>query len=184
VTLLDWVLLAGIGFSVLVAASQGFAYEAFSLAGAVVGFLLAAWEYERLVPWYLPHVRSGAVAALASFLTIFFLVVLAAGVIARLARWAAHSAGLAWFDRLLGAAFGLVRGLIIATVIVMGIAAFRPDSRAVADSALGRYFLVTGRAASWLAPPEVRQKFREGVIAIRTMRERNERPGAPERRSQ
>ena len=175
-TLLDWILLGSILFSILVAAAQGFAYEAFSLAGTVVGFLLAAWEYERLVPWYLPHVRSEAVAALASFLTIFFLVVLAAGLLARLVRWAAHGVGLAWFDRLLGAAFGLVRGLIVATVIVMGIAAFRPDSRVIADSALGRYFLVTGRAASWLAPAEVRQKFREGVVAIRTMRDRNQPP--------
>jgi membrane protein required for colicin V production len=182
VTPLDWVLLAAIFFSILVAAAQGFVYEAFSLAGAVVGFLLAAWEYERLVPWYLPQVRSEAIAALASFLTIFFLVVLIAGLVARLARWAAHGAGLAWFDRLLGAAFGLVRGLIIATVVVMGIAAFRPDSHVVADSAIGRYFLITGRAASWLAPAEVRQKFREGVVAIRTMRERGEH--APERRKE
>jgi len=180
VTPLDWALLAAILFSVLVAAAQGFVYEAFGLAGAILGFLLAAWEYERLAPWYLPHVKSEAVAALASFLTIFFLVVLAAGLIAKLARWATHGAGLAWFDRLLGAAFGLVRGLIIATVIVMGIAAFRPESRAVADSAIGRYFLVLGRAASWLAPAEVRQKFREGVVAIRTMRERRE----PERRKE
>jgi membrane protein required for colicin V production len=180
VTPLDWILLGIIVVSALVAAAQGFTYEAFSLAGAVVGFVLAAWEYERLVPWYLPHVKSESVAALASFLTIFFLVVLAAGVVARLARWAAHGAGLAWFDRLLGAAFGLVRGLIVATVVVMGIAAFRPDSRVIADSAIGRYFLVTGRAASWLAPAEVRQKFREGVVAIRTMREARQ----PERRKE
>ncbi len=41
----DWIILAFLAFSVVGAAIEGFFHEAFHLAGLVVGYLLAAWQY-------------------------------------------------------------------------------------------------------------------------------------------
>jgi membrane protein required for colicin V production len=41
----DWVVVLIILLSTIQAAAEGFFVEFFSLAGAVVGYLLAAWEY-------------------------------------------------------------------------------------------------------------------------------------------
>jgi len=164
---LDWVILAILLLSVLLAVAQGFFFEVISLAGTVLGYLAAAWAYGRLAPWFLPYVKSPAIADLAGFLTIFLAVVLLAGATARIVRWAVREVGLRWVDRFLGGAFGLVRGLIVVTVGVLALTAFAPESRELSESSLAKYLLVSGRGASWLAPSAVREKFREGVARLR-----------------
>ena len=71
VSILDWVILLIIVLSVLQASAQGFFYEFFSLAGVIVGYLLAAWEYPRVAAWFAPHVNSQWAADIAGFFTIF-----------------------------------------------------------------------------------------------------------------
>ncbi|HEV3040282.1 MAG TPA: CvpA family protein [Candidatus Angelobacter sp.] len=164
---LDWVVLAIVLLSVLLAVAQGFFFEVISLVGTVVGYVLAAWGYGRLAPWFLPYVKSPAIADLAAFLSIFVAVVLLAGATARIVRWAIREVGLRWVDRFLGGVFGLVRGLIVVTVGVLALTAFAPESRELSESSLAKYLLVPGRGVSWLAPSVMRQKFREGVARLR-----------------
>jgi membrane protein required for colicin V production len=164
---LDWAIVAVLVLSGLMAAAQGFLHEVISLAGVVVGYLLAAWEYWRVALWFAPYVKSDAVAECAAYLAIFFAVVIAAGIIGRIARWLAREAGLGWADRLLGAAFGLVRGGAVIAVLVLALAAFVPGSQMLGRSALGGYFLVAARGMSWLAPATLRQKLRQGAAAMR-----------------
>jgi membrane protein required for colicin V production len=164
---LDWVIVVILVLSVLLAVAQGFLFAMFSLAGTVVGFLVAAWGYGRLAPWFLPYVKAPAIADLAGFLTIFIAVVLLAGVIGRIARWAVKEAGLRWADRILGGAFGLVRGIVIISAGLMAVTAFAPELPQLESSRLASYFLVAGRGASWLAPAQVRQKFREGIVKLK-----------------
>jgi membrane protein required for colicin V production len=164
---LDWLILLVLMLSALLAAAQGFFFEIISLAGAVFGYLLAAWSYRGITPWFLPYVKSQAFANLAAFLSIFFSVVLLAGAIARIFRWIVHEAGFRWVDRSLGAAFGFLRGAVIVTAGLLAITAFVPESQQLAGSQLSGFFLVAGGGASWLAPSEIRQKFHEGINVLR-----------------
>src|SRR3981081_3891151 len=98
---LDWIILVIMLFSALLAAAQGFFFEVICLAGAVVGFLLAAWGYGKLSPWFLRYANFPAFAALAGLFTIFVSVILLAGALARIARWMVHEGGLRSVDRAL-----------------------------------------------------------------------------------
>jgi membrane protein required for colicin V production len=167
----DWLILAVILFSALVAASQGFIYEVFSLAGVVAGYLLAAWGYGQVAPWFAPYVKTPWVADLCGFLTIFFVVVLVAGSIGRIARFSMKEAGLRWFDRVLGGMFGLVRGVLLVMISVLALASFSPGSTFLARSRMAPYFLVLARAAVWVAPSQLRQQFHAGIDAIAKIRE-------------
>ena len=170
----DWLILAVILISALVAASQGFMYEVFSLAGVVAGYLLAAWGYRQVAPWFAPYVKTPWVADLCGFLTVFFVVVLLAGTIGRIARFGMKEAGLRWFDRVLGGIFGLLRGVLLVMISVLALASFSPGSTLLARSRTAPYLLVLARAAVWVAPSQVRQQFRAGLAAIANIRE-----GAP-----
>jgi membrane protein required for colicin V production len=165
---LDWLIVLIMFLSVLLAAAQGFFFEVVSLAGAIVGYLLAAWNYGRIAPWFLQYVKQQAIADLAGFLTIFISVVLLAGAIARIVRWTVREVGLRWVDRALGAAFGLVRGFVVVTAGLLALTAFAPDSQELARSQLAAYFSVAGSGASWLAPSDIRRKFRDGIDRLRT----------------
>ncbi len=170
----DAFIIAVVLLSAIAAAAQGFLYEVISLAGVIAGYLLAAWGYHAVAPWYEPYVKSPWVANLAGFFTIFAAVVLLAGLGARIARWSMKEVGLRWFDRLLGGVFGLVRGVLLVMVVVLALASFGPGSTLLARSRTAPYLLVLARAAVWVAPSQVRQQFRAGMDALRNLRE-----GAP-----
>ena len=153
--------------SAVLAAAQGLFVEIFSLAGVVIGLLIASWEYWRVAPWFLQFVKSQTTANLAGFLAIFFGAVLLAGIIGRITRWAVREIGLGIVDRVLGAVFGVIRGMALVSISLMAVAAFVPDASAVAKSSLAPYFLLAARTATWVAPQDIRVKVREGVVELR-----------------
>jgi membrane protein required for colicin V production len=162
----DVAIVAVVLLSAAAAAAQGFLYELFSLAGVIAGYLLAVWGYRAVAPWYAPYVSTPWVANIAGFLTIFVIIVLLAGIIGRIARWTMKEVGLRWFDRVLGGAFGLVRGVLVAMVFALALASFAPGSPTLANSRVAPYLLVMARAAVWLAPSQVRMQFRAGMDAL------------------
>jgi membrane protein required for colicin V production len=128
---------------------------------------LAAWQYQRLADWFAPHLKSPWLGEIAGFLIIFFAVLLVAGIAGRIARWAMKKAGLSSLDRLLGAVLGLLRGVLVVAIVLTAVAAFAPAAKWLDGSELAPYFLVGGRAAIWLAPPELRHRFYQGLDYMR-----------------
>jgi len=171
VTAADWVIVAVIAVSVIQAASAGFFHEVFGVAGLLFGYLLAAWNYQRLAGRFAPHLKSMWLGELGAFVIIFLAVMLLAGIAGRIARWIVKEAGLNFVDRLLGGALGLLRGSLIVAVILMGMAAFTPTSTWLEGSGLAPYFLVVGRAAIWVAPSELRARFYQGLDLLHQERQ-------------
>jgi membrane protein required for colicin V production len=165
----DWIILGFLVLSVIGAAIEGFFHEAFKLAGLILGYLLAAWQYHVVADWFAPHLKSPWLGEIAGFLIIFFAVLIVAGIAGKIARWAMRKAGLSTIDRVLGAVLGLVRGVLVVAVVLMAMAAFAPAARWLEGSEFAPYFLVAGRAAIWLAPPELRQRFYQGLDYMRQM---------------
>jgi membrane protein required for colicin V production len=122
----DWIILGFLVFSVTAAAIEGFFHEAFKLAGLVVGYLLAAWQYHRLADWFAPHLKSPWLGEIAGFLIIFFAVLIVAGLAGRIARWVMKKAGLSAIDRFLGAVLGLLRGVLVVAVVLTAWPLLRP----------------------------------------------------------
>jgi membrane protein required for colicin V production len=180
-TIVDWGIVLVLVLSVLEAAAQGFLYELFALAGAVVGYVVAAWEYPRLAGWYMQYMNSQWAADIAGFLTIFVVIALLGGAIGRIARWAVSGVGLRWFDRVLGGAFGFIRGVAVCTVFIMALASFSPTSGYLQQSRVAPFLLVTGRALIWVAPADLRQKFRDGWNLLRTVPEHIQHGAGSER---
>jgi len=166
-TATDWIIVAVILVSVAGAASAGFFQEAFGIGGLVFGYLLAAWEYHALAQHFTPYVSSPWFAEIIAFLIVFLSVMISAGIIGRIARWAMKEAGLSFVDRLLGGALGLLRGCLLVAVVLMSMAAFNPGSKWLQGSEMAPYFLVVGRAVVWVAPSELRARFYQGLDLLR-----------------
>ncbi len=163
----DWVIVVILLLTTLQAARRGIFVETFSLAGLVLGVGVASWNYTRLLPLLEGFLRSSALAAAASFLLIALLVMIAAGAAGRLIRWSVRSIGLGWADRLLGAAFGLVKGGVLVTLGVMVLVAFWPGSSVLSGSTLGPYFVAAARDGSLGGPAGLRDKVRVGARMLR-----------------
>ncbi len=159
----DWVILVILLLSAFHAARRGIFVETFSLAGIVVGVGAASWNYTRLQPFFAEGVRSQALAASAAFLAIALAVMVVAGLVGRVIRWSMRSIGLGWADRLLGAAFGLVKGGVLVTLGVMLLVAFWPGSTVLAGSRLGPYFVAAARESALGTPAALENKIRFGA---------------------
>lgn len=159
----DWLIIAVIALNVILAAMHGFFAEALSMAGLVVGYIVAAWQYQRLAEWLQKFLNSELLAAILGFLIIFFAILIVFGIAGRIARKLMKEVGLSGFDRFLGALLGVLKGALAVAVVLMGMTAFTPTSSMLEKSELAPYFLVAGRAAIWLAPSALRARFYEGL---------------------
>lgn len=162
-TLADWAICGVLVINVVAAAVQGFFSEALTIGGLVVGYIVAAWKYRSLAEWLESFFKNPWLAEILGFLIIFFAILLLFGIAARIARWVMKKSGLTGLDRFLGGILGLLKGGLMVAVILMGITAFEPTSKFLANSQLAPYFLVVGRAAMWLAPAELRARFIQGL---------------------
>jgi membrane protein required for colicin V production len=178
----DWVICAIVLLNVVAAAIQGFFSEALTMAGLVVGYVVAAWRYRSVAEWLESFLKNPWLAETLGFFLIFFAIVILFGIAARIARWIMKESGLRPFDRFLGALLGLLKGGLMVAVILMGMTAFEPTSRFLSNSQLAPYFLAVGRAAIWLAPAELRARFDQGLDLLhRAPQNFNSAPAAPSR---
>lgn len=160
---LDWLILALLAGSALAGLGSGFFVSFCSLAGLAAGLLLAASNYPAGASM-LEHVLGNRQAAqAAAFLLIALAVMLACGLAGRLLRSLFRLIGLGWADRLMGAAFGLLRGAAIVTLIIVTAAAFLPRRKWFDESRLAGYFLSTAHATANITPGELSAKIRSGL---------------------
>src|SRR6202142_3586287 len=106
----DWIIGLVLLLNVVTAAMQGFFSEALTMAGLVVGYIVAAWKYRSLAGGFESFLKKDWLAEILAFLLIFFAILLLFGLAARIARWVMKTAGLSGFDRFLGGVLGLLKG--------------------------------------------------------------------------
>lgn len=121
-TALDWICAALLAASLVLGAWRGLLYEVMVLAGWVLAFLLAGSLGGAVAQWLPMGESPQALRHAAGFVLVFIGVAFAGGWLAALARRAARALGVRPVDRVLGAAFGALRGvaLLLALAFVAG----------------------------------------------------------------
>lgn len=112
-SVLDWILGSVLFFSMLLGAWRGLVYEVLSVMGWAASFYVAQWFAPQVAAWLPLQSVSEAVRYAAAFVLVFVGAVFAAGLVAFLLKKLVEAIGLRPVDRTLGAAFGLLRGLIL-----------------------------------------------------------------------
>jgi membrane protein required for colicin V production len=159
---LDWFLAALLAYSVIRAMMRGVVREAFALAGLIAGFFLACWNYRDAATHLRGIVNEQPLADLLAFVAILVTVTLVATLIGKLLSRTASAVGLGFFDRLGGAAFGLVRGAVLGLAVLLAVTAFLPTAPWVQTSSLAPYFLRANHAVSFVMPSDLRLRLANG----------------------
>ena len=162
-TSFDWFLVVVAVVSMALAFQRGFVRVLFSLLGLVMGTLVASWNYLALADRLHRWIASPAPAQAISFLAILFTVMIVFSIAAGFARRAVKLVGLGFVDRLMGAAVGLVRGLLLCVAAMMALTAFLPQSGWIRDSVLAPYFLAGAHAVSFVVPLRLQEQIALGT---------------------
>ena len=126
----DWAFLGVLVVSLIIGAWRGLVYEILSVLGWALSFYIAQW-FAPAVAAVLPlQSASDPVRYAAAFVLIFIVSVFLAGLLAVLFKKLVEAIGLRPVDRTLGAAFGLVRGviLLLAVTVVVNMTAFKASA--------------------------------------------------------
>lgn len=110
---LDWVIAGALAFSLLLGAWRGLVYEVLSVAGWLAAFVFAQWLAPDVAAWLPMGQATEVMRYAAGFVLVFIGAVFAAGLLAFVAKKLIEAVGLRPVDRVLGAAFGLIRGALI-----------------------------------------------------------------------
>ena len=101
----------------------------------------------------------------------FWAFLMAGAVLAKLISKVFKWTGLSWLDRLLGAAFGFVRGALITVAMIAVLLAFTPKPMPnwMVQSQVLPYAMEASSAISALAPNGIKQAFRESMLEMRRL---------------
>ena len=168
---LDIVLLIVLAVSVAEGVARGFARIGIGFGASIVGVLAGIWFYGMVAYFLLPYVSSPGIANFIGFLVVFLVCLTAGALLGKLLGALFKWAGLTWLDRLLGAAFGFLRGAVAGIAVVLAIVAFAPKRppKAVVNSQYAPYFIEAANVCATLAPRELRDGFHDSYDKVKEL---------------
>jgi membrane protein required for colicin V production len=140
---------------------RGLVEEIASIFGVFTGIYAAVFYYPQGAAFLGRWIADPAYRNIISFLVIFGAVFIAVGVLGILIKYLLNIASLGWLDRLCGVAFGGIKGILIAAVLLLALTTFLPRGTAlVKQSNLAPHVNVIAKRLAKIVPRDMRQKFR------------------------
>jgi membrane protein required for colicin V production len=160
-TIFDLFVLTIVGASVASGALRGMVRALIASLGLAVGFVAASHTYEPAGELLRKFgvVESVETAHACGFLLVVGLVLLLGFVLGESARAGLRRAKLEWFDRVLGAGFGLVRGVAVCSVVYLALTAFPVRLESVTRARTAPALAEGARLLTLCTSNEVRARF-------------------------
>jgi membrane protein required for colicin V production len=137
---LDIIIIVLLAISTLMGLRVGIIKAVLSLAGVIIGVILAGRFYPALAQ-QLTFISQENLARIAAFAIILIGIMVVAGILALVLKWLASAVLLGWVNRLGGAIFGLVLGAIVCSALLAILAKFLDTAGSINDSGLANLFL-------------------------------------------
>jgi membrane protein required for colicin V production len=182
VSFLDLLLALVLLSSVVTGFMAGFARVGVGFCAAIAGILFGFWFYGVPGAWLNTYLHSDTASNLLGFLLILLgfaaLGSIVGMILAKFFRWT----GLSWLDRLLGGAFGIVRGGLVSIALVSVLLAFapRPLPGWIVDSRLLPYVVGASSVVTALAPRAVTDAYHESLDEIHKLWDEKVKKLAPD----
>lgn len=125
-----------IGFCLIRGIFRGLVKELSSIVGVMVGFYAAYSYYAYLAKLLAKFLAFTAYSEIISFLLIFCAVFIIISILGVIIKYLLSISYLGWVDRICGAGFGLIKGLLIAFILFIAFTAFLPKNNTIMKKSL------------------------------------------------
>lgn len=162
---LDWTIVGFLAISVIGGFREGFIRLCIGFLAMIFGFIFAAWFYGLAADPLLPYVKVRPLANLLGFQLIFFGTMAAGALVAALIVRVFSLIGLTPVDRVMGGAFGVLRGALVLVIVTMAVMAFAPKwiPKATNQSSLAPYVIRGADTLASATPFELKQGVAEAL---------------------
>ena len=141
---------------------RGLVVEISSIIGIFGGIYGAVFYYPAAAQFLHRWISDTAYTNIIGFLLIFGVIFLLVGILGVLIKYLLNIASLGWFDRVCGAAFGGVKGILIASVLLFALTTFLPGGTPlIKTSRLAPHVAVITEGIVKIIPQNMKQRFGE-----------------------
>lgn len=155
---LDILLLIILTLMIIIGLIKGLVRQVIGLLAIIIGFILALLYYPQAGRIFQAFIRGETLSQFLGFLLIFSAVILV-GVIMSFFLSKLIRGSIKFFDRILGAGLGFVKGVLICGILLLAFFLFPVNKRVLQESKIAPYCLYMTRLAVNLIPQDLKQKF-------------------------
>lgn len=152
--------------SVVLSVMKGFVREILGIISILAAFLLGSWLYTPAASLFKDVVKTENFALFLGFATVFLGTLLAGAAAIWVAQKILKFAKLQWFDRVLGAAFGFIRGWALGVIVFLVLTSFNLQAERVRTSQLAPYYLPGARVIALVTPYDLKSRFMAGFSVV------------------
>jgi membrane protein required for colicin V production len=166
--LFDMLAIVILAFCVIRGMFRGLIKEISSIIGVLGGFY-AAYTYYTFPAGLLSRwVSDPAHVNIVSFLLIFCIVFLVISMLGVVIKYVLKIAFLGWFDRICGIGFGLLKGILLVSVLLIIFTAFLPKGAPlVKESVLAPHMAMVSERMARVVSRDMKQQFAEKIEELK-----------------
>ena len=139
---------------------RGLLKEMSSLVGVLGGFYAAYTYYNEVGKYLKKWITDPNYINILSFLLIFICVFLIISILGIIIKYVLKIVFLGWVDRVFGAVFGILKGILIGSVLLIVFTAFLPDSANILKtSKASPYLAVVSNKMIKVTPKDLKREY-------------------------
>lgn len=157
-----------VAFCVLRGVFRGLIKEMSSILGVLAGFY-AAYSYYTVIAGLLSRwISSAAYLNIVSFLILFCGVFFIISILGVIIKYVLDIAFMGWVDRVCGAGFGIIKGILIVSVLLIIFTAFLPKNASfVKDSVLSSHVAFVSEKMARIVSKDLKSEFLSKISELK-----------------
>ena len=157
-----------VGFCLIRGVFRGLIKELSSIIGVLAGFYAAYTYYVKLAHLLSRWISDTGYLNIFSFLIIFCCVFILISVLGVVIKYLLNVAFLGWIDRICGAGFGLIKGILIVSIVMISLTAFLPKgSPLIKKSLLAPHVALVSETMAKVVSKDMKGEFASKIDALK-----------------
>ena len=170
----DIIVIVILGYCLIRGIFRGLVKELSSIIGVFGGFYAAYTYYPVLAKPLSKWIANAGYLNLLSFLIIFCGVFIIISILGIIINYLLKIVFLGWLDRVSGAMFGAMKGILIVSVLLIALTAFLPKGTPIIkDSLLSPYVTLVSEKMAKVIPKDMKHAFSTKIATIKKAWEKN-----------
>ena len=164
----DIIVVVILSFCVIRGVFRGLIKELSSIIGVLGGYYFAYSYYMVLAKFLSRWISNTSYLNILSFLIIFSGILILIGIIGVVIKYVLKIAYMGWIDRICGAGFGITKGILIVSVLLITLTAFLPrNTPVIKNSSLAPYVTMISENMAKIISPVMKRDFKSKITALK-----------------
>lgn len=157
-----------VGFCLIRGIFRGLVKELSSILGVMTGYYVANSYYPQVAKFLSRWISVVDYSRLTGFLAVFIAVFLLISILGVIIKYLMSIAFLGWADRISGGVFGLIKGLLIASILVVVFTTFLPKNTSmIKDSVVAPYLSHVSTQLAKIVNKDMKLEFAEKIESLK-----------------